>query len=189
MESESSFFDLMSTFSKLGLDSRPSLEKCPLCSIECSLDKFAEHVYFCIKDLDHDEKFAQEVNKNLNGSETEYDQFHLFTPPTICKDGINCTRRDAQHFKNIFHPLVDCPICSKQFSMAEINDHINTCTCACTHVDTMQKNLPELSRSQMIAISTVLVQKSETSDIADLLDTFGKMGFTRENLQREIDKN
>lgn len=62
MDSDASFFELMTTFSKLGLN-QSSAEKCPLCQSEFLSSQFAEHVYFCIKSLDtvEDEKFAQSV--------------------------------------------------------------------------------------------------------------------------------
>jgi hypothetical protein len=206
-DSESSFLDLMTTFSKLDVSKTESgLETCPLCQAELLLDQFVEHVYFCIKNLDavEDKKFAETLNRDMNGH--DYDQgdvFHSFKPPTVCENGIHCTRRDAQHFQNLFHPEIACPICSKQFNMHEINTHLNSCLTTppppppSLPVATATMMSTELSRDQLIAISTMIVQKSadnadDASDapsILDMLETFGKLGFTKESLIHELYKD
>ena len=36
----------------------------------------------------------------------------------MCPDGRNCTRGDAQHFVQLSHPRVPCPMCGREFEVS-----------------------------------------------------------------------
>jgi hypothetical protein len=200
------FFELMSEFSKLGLETSGggkilSGETCPVCSTNgFTLQDFVMHVYQCVKkfDAEDDEKLARKYDEYYNCHESM--DTKNYEPVTKCPQGLSCTRQDLGHFKTIEHPLATCPCCQSHFQLYEIYGHISSCSALAVPADVIKMAAPTgaqknetkendgLSRNQMIAISSTILSSANQDSISEILETFGKLGFTKENLEKEIQK-
>ena len=138
------------------LPENASPEKCPLCPLSFPLGEFATHVLQCIKQLDEverehqsqlDAKLAQRLaqqdgilqdfssnhgssfwnNSGESAMNSSFSQPPSFTPPIECPDGLSCSREDENHFKQLRHPSVPCPICALQFEIYQVNTHLTLC--------------------------------------------------------------
>ena len=135
-----------------------------------------------------------------------------YAQPTVCADGVKCQRGDRKHFEMLYHPPAHCPMCEKEFPILELYNHMDgTCgsfasifpsssipptssSLPSTSPEEEEKSTrggraPRLSRDQLIAMSASVVQQSQKVDestIIDMLDAFGKLGFSREVLQEKL---
>jgi len=127
-----SFFDLLQTFANLDLPAQQLVdEQCPLCPLKFPLVDFAPHVLACIRKLDdveaeHQNQLDAKLARDIAEEEHELNLAH-FRPAEECQFGQSCSRQDEGHFKQLRHPLVPCPICSSQFEIYQLNEHLNDC--------------------------------------------------------------
>jgi hypothetical protein len=127
---EDSFFDLVRTFASLEFpEAQNGPEQCPLCPLKFSVEDFAPHVYECLKKLDDVERAAQVQldEKYACRLADEEAQVTQFEPSVFCPYAGSCKRSDAQHFMNLRHPQVPCPVCDEPCEVYEVNAHINFC--------------------------------------------------------------
>lgn len=119
----------MQTFASMDIPDKPGApEACPLCAEVLPLPQFAPHVYQCIKSLDAVEREHQEqIDRKLAERYAQGAEFRSFHKSDNCEKGAQCDRTDAQHFVNLRHPLVPCPICNGEFEVFSVNAHITMC--------------------------------------------------------------
>jgi hypothetical protein len=200
---DESFFDLMNRFSKLDLtkEDDTSVKKgeeniCPVCEKNVGdLHQFVIHVYECVKKFD--------TNIECEGDDVvEQEEISKhFKPPEYCPQGVSCTRQDRGHFQNVAHPLITCPCCQSNFEIYKIHDHFITCSDSSSTLSssssssssssaavTSEEQKLQLTRGQMIAISSAVLSVDDENSVNEMLETFGKLGFTKENLKKEIEK-
>lgn len=207
--------ELLETFSKLNVSHHQSCsgsssenvpvdeENCPICQTQLARIHFIPHVYNCIKSLES--STDESLDYNYDYPENEQKILDSYTPPTVCPEGITCLRRNRQHFLSLYHPCVACPVCSRDYQIYDMEEHL----LECCNEDAQEVKIKEsdiqmpkldtvtnLSMQQMIGISQFVLQKISTQglgnsnpdepSIDDLLETFGKLGFTPENLKQIV---
>lgn len=247
---DESFMDLIKTFAKLDFpemgDDAP--EQCPVCCQSFPLSSFLSHTMECLKSLDDiekqeqlklDEQLALKLSQEAHTADKDQALLmNSFTKKIFCPEGRNCTRRDVTHFIEVSHPLVECPVCSDEFLMFEINAHVTIClekgpsssfgnvrkakkaeetksafgtsspmkasfavareSTATPSEEKKQKTKKKrnmrLTAKQLSVLANMVCEqtakgsaKAEHS-VVDLLETFKHLGFTRENLSRELEE-
>lgn len=188
------FGDLINTFSKLDIKTSSSTENCPICHVGIALDKFSEHVYNCISSID--EKMAVEMGGSYD---EQFELSSFYTPQNKCDLGSLCNRRDRNHFLNLKHPPIKCPICIKDIEMIDICDHVGSCMgpneikvahTASADCEPLAKAhdasaKETISRDQAILMSGAIIEQHNSgNDVTDLLEKFSKLGFNKETLKK-----
>eukprot|EP00469_Lotharella_globosa_P011301 CAMPEP_0167789532 /NCGR_PEP_ID=MMETSP0111_2-20121227/10747_1 /TAXON_ID=91324 /ORGANISM="Lotharella globosa, Strain CCCM811" /LENGTH=317 /DNA_ID=CAMNT_0007681729 /DNA_START=29 /DNA_END=982 /DNA_ORIENTATION=+ len=185
--------DLLKTFANMAIPKNDH-ETCPLCFNSFKLEEFSDHVHKCLEKMESNIK--TECSLVSDGSES-----HLFSGGE-CKFGLKCKITNADHFRFMEHPKVECPICSDKFHMHEINAHINFCLdkggdqemkedTAKSAAESADQERVEMSTQQMAACAkAILDAKSQNSDVSlvSMLQRFKSLGFTRENLKNRLKK-
>lgn len=127
LQEDASFFDLIATFSRLPILEESKPEPCPVCNEMLPLSEFAKHVMGCVNriDTESDAQLALSLSKQRGylqpGAELE------FQKPVFCPDGSSCQRKDYQHFEQVIHPPVNCPVCEDEIAVQEVDAHLNVC--------------------------------------------------------------
>lgn len=117
--SSESFASMLQRFAKINLQSGETsrLERCFLCGAETELAAFPKHVFAC-------------VDKMRQNKEADHLASIAAAGVQVCTSGSRCPRRDYQHFMSEYHPPVNCPVCSGEFSLYNIDAHLNFCMVA-----------------------------------------------------------
>lgn len=185
-------------------------ESCPICTIKVHLEDFPVHVYKCCDAQDHEEQNValQQFSPpsicsfGSNCQRRDRQHFLLLYHPTvkcfICSNELQMYQMD-EHF-NI------CLNAGNQNQNQNVDSQDNReIKNQNDHKDKNKDNKDRLTRDQLIAISTILankihkdknndnnnrdeIQMDDEPSLTDLLTTFSKLGFTRENIEKEITK-